>query len=159
MHARVLSLVVAVLTMAAATSLEALPDLLRNELLQKHAQGKVKHDSTGRPWSAAMDAWDILRHKHDGASFAVLAGEEASVADRRTKGAINRRWTTHLKILPSIQTVCDMRPRMRAMRQHAKPRARCIRGCTMGSFSGTPTSRAQTLTRWRIHLTATRVGT
>ena len=51
MHARVLSLIVAVLTMAAATSLEALPELLRNELLQMHAQGKVKHDSTGRPWS------------------------------------------------------------------------------------------------------------
>ena len=57
MHARVLSLVVAVLTMAAAASLEALPELLRNELLQKHAQGNVKHDWTGRPWSVAMDAW------------------------------------------------------------------------------------------------------
>jgi len=46
-----------------------------------------------------MDAWVILRHKRDGASFSVLAGEEVAVADRRTKGAINNRWTTHLKIL------------------------------------------------------------
>ena len=75
MHARVLSLIVAVLTMAATASLEALPELLRNELLQMHAQGKVKHDSTGRPWSVAMDAWVIARHKRDGASFSVLAGE------------------------------------------------------------------------------------
>ena len=79
MHARVLSFIVAALTIAAATSLEALPELLRNELLQKHAQGKVKHDWTGRPWSVAMGAWVILRHKRDGASFAVLAGEEAVV--------------------------------------------------------------------------------
>ena len=45
MHARLHSLAVAVLTMAAATSLEALPELLRNELLQMHAQDKVKHET------------------------------------------------------------------------------------------------------------------
>jgi len=49
-----------------------------------------------------MDAWVILRHKRDGASFSVLAGEEAAVADRRTKDAINSRWTTRLKNLPSM---------------------------------------------------------
>jgi len=88
MHARVLSLIVAVLTtcMAATTS-----------LVQMHAQDNVKHDSTGRPWSVAIDAWVIARHKRDGASFSVLAGEEPAVTDRRTKDAINSRWTRHLK--------------------------------------------------------------
>ena len=69
MHARVLSLIVAVLTMAAMTSLEALPELLRNELVQMHAQDNVKYDWTGQPWSVAMDAWVITRHKRDGASL------------------------------------------------------------------------------------------
>ena len=85
MHAHVLSLIVAVFTMAATTSLVALPELLRNEQVQMHAQDKVKHDWTGRPWSMATDAWVIARHKRDGASFSVLAGEEPAVADRRSK--------------------------------------------------------------------------
>ena len=71
MHARVLFLIVAVLT-EAKTSLVAHQELLRNELVQMHAQDKVKHDWTRRPWSVAMDAWVIARHKRDGASFSVL---------------------------------------------------------------------------------------
>lgn len=105
--------VLAVLSMAAATSLTALPKGLRNEVLQKHAQGKAKHAATGQPWSAEMDAWVILRHKRDGVPLAQLAREAPAVAEGRKKDAIQSRWKDYLKKLPSLETVLeppDMEP-------------------------------------------------
>ena len=109
-HACVLFLAVAICmaTTSNATanaSLDALPEDLRTELLKNHARGTQKHDGTGQPWSAEMDAWVILRHKRDGITFKNLAAEGPAVADGRNKAAINSRWTRHLQKLPGIETL------------------------------------------------------